>query len=83
MTEPSAVVDLPLHAFCTALPPPAMWGRFGKAHGLIHTVARWETGGAELRGQRREAYARLLAELSAQYPEALVASVGKSLEIPP
>ncbi|AYV32798.1 hypothetical protein EES41_39190 (plasmid) [Streptomyces sp. ADI95-16] len=86
MTDPSAAVDLLLRTFRTAMPPPAMWERPGRAHGLIHTVTRWETGGTELRGRRPEACARPLAEPSAQHPEALVAlvvSAEKSVEMPP
>ncbi|MFE3993771.1 hypothetical protein ACFXPW_19110 [Streptomyces goshikiensis] len=89
MTDPSAAVDLLLGTFRTALPPPAMCGRPGKAHGLIRTVTRWETGGTDLRVRSPEAYARPLAERSAQHPEALVAlaalvaSAEKSVEMPP
>lgn len=94
MTDLPAAVDVLLRAPRIVLPPPAVRGRLRKAHGLTQAqlaealevkrlaVTRWESGEAEPRGRRREAYARLLAELSALYPAALVASADQSAQMP-
>ncbi|MEU8837311.1 helix-turn-helix domain-containing protein, partial [Streptomyces sp900116325] len=81
MSELFDAVDA-LIASASPLPPPAERERLRKAHGLTQeqvanalkvrraTVVSWENGKTEPRPPQREAYARLLAQLTELYPPA-------------